>query len=189
MLYFFRSLSQSFLQSWINSSMQTVSKTSQPEIFSLSNKRRKWFWVVNFYVIFSTISVRNSQVPKHMPKLPRSPSSAGQGPWQHQRALSHRCGGPDTMVHCHSALYWWKAWAQDCRTILKWSPGQTTKHCGYCSYPPLVFASEQSGREPPRSPALPPGVTGSQWDVKQEELAMWLQRMQSTFGFFWMNDK
>lgn len=142
MLYLFLSLSQSTMQSWINSSLQTISETSHPETFSLFNKRRKWFWVQNFYVIVSIISLRNSQVSKHMPTLLRSPSSAGQGPWQHQRAVSHRCGGPDTMVHNHSALYWWEASAQGCRTIFKWSPGQTTKPFSYCSCP-WVFASLQ----------------------------------------------
>lgn len=68
MLYFFLSLSQSTMQSWINSSMKTISETSQPGLFFLLKKRRKLFWMVNFYVIFSTISLRNSQVPKHMPK-------------------------------------------------------------------------------------------------------------------------
>lgn len=155
-LYLFLSLSQSTMQSWINSSLQTISETSHPETFSLFNKRRKWFWVQNFYVIVSIISLRNSQVSKHMPTLLRSPSSAGQGPWQHQRAVSHRCGGPDTMVRNHSALYWWEASAQGCRTIFKWSPGQTTKPFGYCSCPPWVFASLQSGRAPPRSSALLP---------------------------------
>lgn len=174
MLYLFLSLSQSTMQSWINSSLQTISETSHPETFSLFNKRRKWFWVQNFYVIVSIISLRNSQVSKHMPTLLRSPSSAGQGPWQHQRAVSHRCGGPDTVVRNHSALYWWEASAQGCRTIFKWSPGQTTKPFGYCSCPPESLPHCRVPGHHRGALHCSQGVTGSRWGVKQEELAIWL---------------
>lgn len=154
---FLKKSNTELMQSWIHSSMQTISETSQQGIFSLLNKRRKWFWVLSFYVIFSIISLRNSQVPKHIPMLLKSWSSAGQGPWQHQRAPSHRCGGPDTITAmlCTGGKLQLEVAEQFSSGHLGRPPNSLATRVT-----PSVFASAQSGREPPRSSALLPGGDG-----------------------------
>lgn len=104
--------------------------------------------MLNFHVIFSIISLRKSQVPKHMPTSLRSPSSAGQGPWQQQRAQPHRWW-PWHMIHYYRALYWWEA--QCCRKLSSGHPGR----------PPNSLATAVT----PLSPCL-----RAEWQGAPEEL-------------------